>query len=146
LQAGEALPLAGAKFIKMPMVKAKYNPFAEKAGMTKVCEQRPSKEALNIAEVLSSLGFSLQFLSSHKHVLSILSRLEPSEINQIKNAFIGNQTPRFLKFFASHQPYGTISAYHDKVKNLDLQRLASLIKVSGFLLQIKAYLLWHRKH
>jgi hypothetical protein len=60
--------------------------------MTKVCEQRPSQEARNIAEVLSSLGFNLQFLSSHSYVLSVLSRLEPLEITRIKNAFGKNQT------------------------------------------------------
>jgi len=91
----ETLGLVGTEFIEMPAVMAKYNPFAEKAGMTKVCEQRPSVSALSIAEVLSSLGFNLQFLSSHSHVLSILLRLEPSEIMQIKNAFIKNQTPDF---------------------------------------------------
>jgi hypothetical protein len=59
---------------------------------------------------------------------------------QIKKAFIKGQTPRFLKFFASHQSYGTVAGYR-KVKNLDRERLASLIKVCGFLLQIRVYLL-----
>jgi hypothetical protein len=81
----ENLGLVGTEFIEMPAVMAKYNLFAEKARMTKICEQRPSKEAMNIAEVLSSLGFNLQFLSSHSYVLSILSRLE-REITQIKRA------------------------------------------------------------
>jgi len=46
----ETLELVGTEFVEMPDVMAKYNPFAEKAGMTKVCEQPPSKEALNIAK------------------------------------------------------------------------------------------------
>jgi ABC-type ATPase with predicted acetyltransferase domain len=50
----ETLDLVGTEFIDMPAFMAKYNPFAEKVGMTKVCEQRPSKEALNVAEVLFS--------------------------------------------------------------------------------------------
>jgi ABC-type transport system involved in cytochrome c biogenesis ATPase subunit/GNAT superfamily N-acetyltransferase len=138
----ETLPLVGTEFIEMPAVMAKYNPFAEKAGMTKICEQPPSKEAQNIAEVLSNLGFNLQFLSSKSNVLQILSKLKPSEITQIKHAFIKNQTPRFLKYFAAHQPYGILSEYERKVKNADLERLAGLIKVCGFLLQTKVYLLW----
>ena len=92
----EILGLVGTKFIEMPAVTAKYNPFAKKAGMTKVCEQHPSKEALNIAKVLSSLGFNMQFLSSQCYVFSFLSRLKPSEITEIKNSFIKNQTPRAL--------------------------------------------------
>jgi ABC-type lipoprotein export system ATPase subunit/GNAT superfamily N-acetyltransferase len=140
----ETLGLVGTEFIEMPAVMAKYNPFAEKAGMTKVCEQRPSKEVQNIVRVLYSLGFNLQFLSSYSYVLSVLSRLKPSEIMQIKQAFIKNQTPRFLKFFASHQPYGTVAGYRNKVTNLDPERLANLIKACGFLLQTKVYLLWRK--
>jgi len=71
-----------------------------------------------------------------------MSRLKPSEIIQIKKAFIQNQTPRFLKHFNSHQPYGTVHEYVRKVKGVDLEKLASLIKVCGFLLQTKVYLLW----
>ena len=65
---------------------------------------------------------------------------------QIEKAFVKNQTPRFLKFFAAHQPYGTLAGYRNKVKKLDQERLASLIKVCGFLLQTKVYLLWRKKH
>jgi len=43
---------------------AKYNPFAEKAGMQKIAEQPPPKEAVKIAEVLSQLGFNIQLLGS----------------------------------------------------------------------------------
>jgi hypothetical protein len=43
---------------------AKYNPFAEKAGMQKVLEQKPSEEAMRIADVLSGLGFDLKLLGS----------------------------------------------------------------------------------
>ncbi|HML03271.1 MAG TPA: hypothetical protein VK487_07855 [Candidatus Bathyarchaeia archaeon] len=73
-----------------------------------------------------------------------MSRLEPTEVTQIKNAFIKNQTPRFPKFFASHQPYGTVAGYRNKIKNLDQERLANLIKTCGFLLQTKVYLLWRK--
>jgi hypothetical protein len=129
----------------MPAVMAKYNPFAEKAGMTRICEQPPSKEAQNIAQVLSNLGFNLQFLSSHSHIISILRKLNPSEITQIKKAFIKNQTPRFLKYFNQHQPYGRMHEYIRKIEEANQERLAGLIKIVGFLLQTKAYLLWRKK-
>jgi hypothetical protein len=141
----ETLELVGTEFVEMPAVMAKYNPFAEKAGMTRVCEQPPSKEARNIAQVLSNLGFNLQFLSSHSHVISILTKLKTSEITQIKKAFIKNQTPRFLKYFNQHQPYGKMPEYIRKVEEADLERLAGLIKVTGFLLQTKVYLLWSKR-
>jgi hypothetical protein len=36
---------------------AKYNPFAEKAGMQKIMEQKPPEEAKRIADVLSGFRF-----------------------------------------------------------------------------------------
>ena len=40
------LPLAGTEYVEMSAVMAKYNPFAEKAGMKKTVEQESPKEAL----------------------------------------------------------------------------------------------------
>jgi hypothetical protein len=40
---GHAPPLAGTPYVEMPAVMAKYNPFAEKAGMKKIAEQPPQK-------------------------------------------------------------------------------------------------------
>jgi ABC-type transport system involved in cytochrome c biogenesis ATPase subunit len=138
----ETLKLVGTEFVEMPAVMAKYNPFAEKAGMIKICEQPPSEEVLEVARVLSSYGFNLHFLSSCNYILLTLSNLKPSEITQIKDSFIKNQTPRFLKYFNPHQPYGKVSDYVRKVEEAHLERLANLIKVCGFLLQTKVYLLW----
>jgi len=53
----------------MSAVMAKYNPFAEKAGMRKVSEQAPPKEATKIVELLSKLGFNEQLLGSEKMCL-----------------------------------------------------------------------------
>lgn len=49
--------MAGTLYVEMVAVMAKYNPFAEKAGMKKVFEQQPSEEALRVADALSSFGF-----------------------------------------------------------------------------------------
>lgn len=40
----ETLAFAGTPFVEMVAVMAKYNPFAEKAGMEKIAEQPPSKK------------------------------------------------------------------------------------------------------
>jgi ABC-type ATPase with predicted acetyltransferase domain len=53
----ETLPLAGTLYVEMVAVMAKYNPFAEKAGMRKVVEQQLSEDALRVANTLSSFGF-----------------------------------------------------------------------------------------
>ena len=62
----ETLPRAGTPFVELIAVMAKYNPFAERAGMTKIAEQSPAKKALKIAETLRKLGFNVTFLGSKK--------------------------------------------------------------------------------
>ena len=57
----DTLVLAGTECVEMSVVMAKYNPFAEKAGMAKIAEQHPPREALNVLKILEKLGFEVNF-------------------------------------------------------------------------------------
>jgi GNAT superfamily N-acetyltransferase len=138
----ETLPLAGTLYVEMPAVMAKYNPFAEKAGMQKIAEQPPPKEAIKIVEILYQLGFNVQLLSSEKYVLSKLYVLSEREIRSIKAAFIKHSHARFMKYFFCHMPFGKKQKYTEEVMKANLERLAHLIKVNSFLMQTKVYLFW----
>jgi len=138
----ETLSLAGTPYVEMVAVMAKYNPFGEKAGMRKIAEQPPSKKALAIAQVLSELGFNIQLLGSEKYVLNKLRTLKAEDITRVREAFVKNKAPRFMKYFFPHQPYGRQKQYVKKVMKASLKRLAHLIKVCGLLLQTKVYLFW----
>ncbi|RLI43734.1 hypothetical protein DRO69_08985, partial [Candidatus Bathyarchaeota archaeon] len=138
----ETLDKAGTPHVEMPAVMAKYNPFAEKAGMRKIAEQPPPKEALAIAEVLSKLGFNIHLLGSEKYVLNKLNTLSDKEIRTIREAFIKHSHARFMKYFFCHMPFGRKEAYAKAVRQAILERLTRLIKVCGFLMQTKIYLFW----
>jgi ABC-type ATPase with predicted acetyltransferase domain len=71
----DTLSLAGTEYAEMSAVMAKYNPFAEKAGMRRIAEQAPPKETTRIVELLRELGFNEQLLGSEKHVLEKLQTL-----------------------------------------------------------------------
>jgi len=129
----------------MVAVMAKYNPFGEKARMQKIAEQSPSKKALAIATVLSELGFNIHLLGSEKYVLNKLRTLKLEDVARVKDAFIRNKAPRFMKYFFPHQPYGRQKVYVDKLMKASLERLAHLIKVCGLLLQTKVYLFWKKR-
>lgn len=107
-----------------------------------IAEQPPAKEALAIADTLSQLGFNIQFLGSEKYVLNKLQTLKAEDITRIKEAFIQNNTPRFIKYFFTHKPYGKQKLFAEKLMKTTFERLAHLIKVCGLLLQIKVYLFW----
>jgi len=141
----ETLAKAGTPYVEMPAVMAKYNPFGEKAGMRKIAEQPPPKEALAIAEILQRLGFNIQLLGSEKYVLNKLQTLSDAEIAIIREAFIKHCHTRFMKYFFPHLLFGHKKVYVEKIKKASLERLTSLIKVCGFLLQTKVYLFWIRK-
>jgi len=128
----------------MPAVMAKYDLFAEKAGMRKVAEQSPSKEALKIAEILQMLGFSLRLLASESYNLAKLRSLSLGSIRLIKKVLSQYNHPRFMKYFTCDQPFGKKPIYSQKVLDADIETLAHLIKVCGFLLQTKVYLFWEK--
>lgn len=142
----ETLPKVGTPCVEMIAVMAKYNPFAEKAGMQKVLEQKPSEEAKRIAEVLSVLGFDLKLLGSQKHVSDKLQNLTPEQLESLKQTFIKNDHPRFRREFAAnrHSPYGSASAYAEGVRNASVDRMTRLVKITGMLLQTKVYLFWRK--
>jgi len=142
----ETLALAGTPCVEMVAVMAKYNPFAEKAGLQKVTEQKPTKSIMAIAALLSDLGFNLQLLCSGRYVSQKLDCLSSTEKEKLKELFIKNKHPRFEKEFAvsRHQPFGKTSDYVKSIENADSQKTAKLIKLVGMLLQTKVYLFWKR--
>jgi hypothetical protein len=140
----ESLPLVGTPYVEMVAVMAKYNPFAEKAGMRKVFEQPISEDAVRMTEVLKQFGFDVQLLGSSRYVRSKLEGLSSEWMVTLKTAFIKNCHPRFRKEFAScrHVPYGKTRDYAVGVENADLEKLTKLVKIVGMLLQTKIYLFW----
>ncbi len=140
----ESLPLAGTPYVEMIAVMAKYNPFAEKAGMHKIAVQSPSMEAMRISDVLSLLGFNLQLLSSMSYVRKQLEFLTKEQLAMLKEAFIKNAHPRLMKGFEAcrHGVYCKKSEYIKGIKEADMLKMAKLIKIVGILLQSKVYLFW----
>jgi ABC-type ATPase with predicted acetyltransferase domain len=140
----ETLAKAGTPYVEMPAVMAKYNPFGEKAGMRKIAEQPPPKEALSIAEILQRLDFNIQLLGSEKYVLNKLQTLSGEDLEKLREAFIKHCHARFMKYFFCHIPFGRKEVYAKEVMKASLERLSHLIKVCGFLMQTKVYLFWKK--
>jgi hypothetical protein len=49
-----------------------------------------------------------------------------------------------VKSFSYHLPFGTKDAYVKEMMAADLNKLANLIRICGFLMQTKVYLFWGR--
>jgi ABC-type ATPase with predicted acetyltransferase domain len=137
---------AGTPYVETVAVMAKYNPFFEKAGMRKIAESQPVKEAFTVAEQLKTLGFNITFLRSQKYVLKTLSDLNNQELSMLKTAFSENRHPRFMKEFSFHDPYGRSRFYKENMKTADLEKLTKLVGICAMLLQVKVYLFWANTH
>jgi len=140
----ETLPLAGTRFVEMIAVMAKYNPFAEKAGMKRVAVQLPCKQALRIVEVLGKFGFSCCLLGCENYLFSRLVRLRGEDVEKIKQAFVENCHPRFVKCFGGRSAFGDKRVYAEEVRRAGVEKLVKLIKVCGVLMQTKVYLFWDK--
>jgi ABC-type ATPase with predicted acetyltransferase domain len=137
----DTLPLVGTH-VEMVAVMAKYNPFAENAGMQRIAQQGPFKGLLSICETLSGLGFNPQLLSSERYVLHKLRLLSSTDLSKLRDTLIKHRHPRFLKEFASHEVYGKTSVYVEAMRKAPLEKIARLVKICGMLLQTKIYLFW----
>jgi hypothetical protein len=104
---------------------AKHNPFAEKAGMKRMAEQAPPKEATKIVELLRELGFNEQLLGSSTYVVSKLQTLTEKDVLRIREAFAKHRHTRFMKSFSYHLPFGTRDAYIKEIMAADLNELAA---------------------
>ncbi len=139
----DTLALAGTECVEMSAVMAKYNPFAEKAGMRRVAMQQAPKEIGRIMDFLKKLRFNFQLLGSEKYVLHKLEALGSRDVSTLRELFVKHKHTRFMKMFSWHLPYGTKEEYFRQVMATDLNKLAGLIRICGFLMQTKVYLFWH---
>ncbi len=83
--------------VEMIAVMAKYSPFAEHAGMKKICVQEPWGGTVRIAEALKNLGFDLKFLGSQRYVVEKLQALSQEQTRALKDAIAKAPHPRLKK-------------------------------------------------
>lgn len=129
--------------IETTAVMARHNPFFERAGMTQIHQATPPKQALAIQTVLSQLGFNAAILNSRKHVTTQLKHLTCTELETLRQAFVENAHPRYVKESQSQQPYGQQKQYQKEMQTANPEKLAKLINITATLLQTKIYLFWH---
>ena len=123
---------------------ARYNPFFERAGMTKIAETKPNPAILESLEKLRQLGFNPVFLSSTKYNLERM-REDPRLVEQVKDIFkfVSKAGGIYRKRIASgHQAYLTHEEFCNRVDDASVEKLAKMLRILSFLTQTKVYLFW----
>jgi ABC-type ATPase with predicted acetyltransferase domain len=138
----DTLPMVGTPYVELIAVMPKYSPFAEKAGMQKIAEQKSVESISKVSNVLSELGFDMQLIGSTRYVQRKVDSLTIAQIGMLKEAFIKNKHLRFQKEFndSRHKPFGKTIDYIKNVQTADNIKISKLIKILAMLSQTKVYL------
>lgn len=138
----ETLPLAGTQYVETLAVMAKYNPFFEKAGMHKIAESQPNPHLLKAIEKLNKLGFEPHMLQSQKHNMEKIKKVDKRKIiNIVLELSRKSAVPR-KRILPASQAYPSREEFADKVKRLNCEGLAKVLKRLSFMTQTKVYLFW----
>jgi len=136
----DSLPLCGKPYVEMIAVMARYNPFAEHAGMTKVCESNPDKSILESVVELEKLGFTPYLLAVPEYNKQMLKGQVP-EAKKILSSF----SYPYNRRIAGQHGHFTKEDYLKWLKKARSVDLARALRRLAQLNQIKVYLFW-KKH
>jgi len=136
----ESLPLCGKPYAEMIAVMARYNPFAEHAGMKKVCESEPDRSVLGAVAELEKLGFTSYLLA----VPEINKRMLEGRVPQVKEIFSSFSYPYNRRISGAHGNFSKkdYKEWLEQAEDLDLAHaLCRLAQLN----QSKVYLFWKRQ-
>ncbi len=135
----ESLPLCGKPFVEMIAVMARYNPFAEHAGMIKVGESQPDRSILEAIEKLEQIGFTAYLLAVPEYNKKKLE----NKILQVK-AIISNFSYPYNRRIAGQHGNFTKKDYTEWLQKAEKNELARALCRLAQLNQSKVYLFWKR--
>ena len=136
----DSLPLCGKPYVEMIAVMARYNPFAERAGMTKVCESKPDKSILEAVAELEKLGFTPYLLA----VPEYNKRMLKGRVQQVKKILSSSSYPYNRRIAGQHGHF-TMEDYRKWLKKAERNRLARALRRLAQLNQSKIYLFWKKQ-
>jgi len=136
----ESLPKCGKPYAEMIAVMARYNPFAEHAGMTKICESKPDKSVADAVAELEKLGFTSYLLA----VPEINKWMLEGRVPQVKVILSCFSYPYNRRISGAHGNFSKkdYKEWLEQAEDLDLARALSRL---AQLNQSKVYLFWKKQ-
>jgi len=133
----DSLPLCGKPYVEMIAVMARYNPFAEHAGMKKICESKPDKSILDAVAELEKLGFTAYLLAAPEYN----KRMLKGQFQQVKQVLSRFSYPYNRRIAGQHGHF-TVKDYRKWLKKAQRNDLAWALRRLAQLNQSKTYLFW----
>lgn len=149
----ESLLLCPTPYAETIAVMAKYNPFFERAGMTKVEIKTPQKEVIRAVIDLERLGFDKTYLASMNYTRRKLEAMTPEQIEKVKLVFILNYHERYARNFTCSKYDNGGSKGHVKREEFaralktegTIDKLERLIKILALMAQTSVYLIYKKE-
>jgi ABC-type ATPase with predicted acetyltransferase domain len=141
----ETLPHAGKPYVETIAVMAKYNPFFEKAGMSKIAETTPNPQILKVVEKLRDLNFSPIFLTAERTNMNKLQIMTEQEVSTVRMAIKEVKGIYRKRLAGTKQAFLKKEEYEAVVDAADTDKLAKMLRILGFLTQNKVYLFWRKE-
>jgi len=133
----DSLPLCGKPCVEMIAVMARYNPFAEHAGMIRVCESKPDKSILEAVGKLEKLGFTSYLLSVTEYNKGMLE----GRFQQVKEILERFTYPYNRRIAGAHGRF-TKEDYRKWLQTAENSELTRALSRLAQLNQSKVYLFW----
>ena len=133
----ESLPLCGKPCVEMIAVMARYNPFAEHAGMRRILESEINQEILAAVEKLGELGFTPYLLAVPSYNFEKLE----GQINRVKEILLCFKYPYNRRIAGAHGNFKR-QDYVEWMLHATREELAKGLCRLAQLNQPKIYLFW----
>jgi len=135
----ESLPLCGKPYVEMIAVMARYNPFAERAGMKKICESKIDRSILQAVAELEKLGWVPFMLAVPRYNKRMLKETIP-EVKTILSKF---SYPYNRRIAGAHGNFSK-QDYKKWLKEANIADLARALAHLAQLDQTKVYSFWKK--
>jgi ABC-type transport system involved in cytochrome c biogenesis ATPase subunit/GNAT superfamily N-acetyltransferase len=141
----ETLPQAGTPCVEAVAVMAKYNPFFEKAGMTRVAESKPNPHVNGALERLEKLGFDNELLSATGLTKQNIQKVDKEKIVEILAELSKRDVIVRRRLACLKNVYPKQEEFMQKISQFNAGELAGTLRKLRFFAQSKAYLFWNSK-
>jgi len=141
---GETLGMQGCDNVELIAVMARYNPFAEKAGMRLVQITEPHDSVLRSIESMRDLGFNPVLMASPRYNSDLLDGLDESQMEAFRLGLLGVGSAYYKRLARSGRPYVRKSEFREWLDKQSDESLGRALTTLNTLSQSKAYLYWHR--
>ena len=140
----ETLGLQDCRHVELIAVMARYNPFAERAGMKLVRITEPHDSVTRAIMGLHGMGFNPVLMASVRGNEEILDSLPRDLLESLKQILLGISTLYYKRLSRSNRPYvkrAEFKTWLDIQPNHSLARSLVTLSTLG---QSKAYLYWSK--